>query len=771
MKTIYTLILMLLTSLTLWAQAPQKMSYQAVVRDASEILLVETTVGMQISILEGSPTGTAVYVETHTPTTNTNGLATLEVGDGTVGTGDFSTIDWGSDDFYIKSEIDPDGGTSYTIEGTSQLLSVPYALYAENGGSGNTLDQAYDKEMTTGPTPRVINADDGKVEIIATGNIGLEVTSDPDQIGVKLNATGAADLLDINASGGGDAIAILASGSGAAIGVTQSGTNIVMDILSSNANNLTPAVRINNEGKSHAIEINNLAATNDNAIFIENFSDDEAIHIDNTDSAGGGIVLLNEVGGDAVAITNEGGGKGVKLDQSGAGTAMEINSSVGSTGVGLDINYGMVVLGLESRNVGPAPALRVNAGAACVTTAAEINNAGTGKGIHVVNGNPANGSEVMKIEQGGAGTGLLVENGGPGRAAILTNIVPLNAADVLLASTAGVGNVGVFVSEDNNANFASTLVSNNMANGSAGEFLIMDEAVGKVNDKSIITALSNGMGPGLMVDISNAETGADSNSEPAIIASHKGFGNGAFLETDNSANTSSTLEIKNNGAGYGAHIDSFDNPGVNVESTLYVEQANPSTLSSFGRTAVFDLHPASSSADAAVVIRSGVMTFGHSALRVLAADPSKKAAVFSGSVDITTDLVVGGSFSAAAKAFKIDHPLDPTNKYLIHNSIESNERINMYSGNITTNEEGYATVQLPEYMNALNKDFKYQLTIVDKSFAQAIIWEEMNTETNSFVIKTNTSDITVSWQITGTRQDTWALENPMQVEVDKNSEF
>jgi len=132
---------------------------------------------------------------------------------------------------------------------------------------------------------------------------------------------------------------------------------------------------------------------------------------------------------------------------------------------------------------------------------------------------------------------------------------------------------------------------------------------------------------------------------------------------------------------------------------------------------------------------------------------------------------VGGSFSAMAKAFKIDHPLDPANKYLIHNSIESNERINIYSGNITTNEEGYATVELPEYMNALNRDFKYQLTIVDKSFAQAIIWEEMNTETNSFVIKTNTPDITVSWQITGTRQDTWALENPMQVEVDKNSEF
>ena len=80
-------------------------------------------------------------------------------------------------------------------------------------------------------------------------------------------------------------------------------------------------------------------------------------------------------------------------------------------------------------------------------------------------------------------------------------------------------------------------------------------------------------------------------------------------------------------------------------------------------------------------------------------------------------------------------------------------------------------MELPDYMSALNTDFKYQLTIVDKSFAQAIIWEEITGETNTFMIKTNMPEIKVSWQITGTRQDTWALENPMQVVVDKNSEL
>tara|TARA_R110000823_G_scaffold266883_2_gene386881 strand:- start:10717 stop:11949 length:1233 start_codon:yes stop_codon:yes gene_type:complete len=113
------------------AQTPEKMSYQAVVRDDSNNLVTSTQVGMQFSILQGSETGTAVYVETQTPTTNDNGLATVEIGDGTVEEGDFTTIDWEDGPFFIKTETDPEGGTNYTISGTSQLLSTPYALHAK----------------------------------------------------------------------------------------------------------------------------------------------------------------------------------------------------------------------------------------------------------------------------------------------------------------------------------------------------------------------------------------------------------------------------------------------------------------------------------------------------------------------------------------------------------------------------------------------------------------------------------------------------------------
>jgi microcystin-dependent protein len=136
MKKLITILMAVLLTVSVFAQSPQKMSYQSVIRNASGGLITNSPVGMRIQILQGSEFGTAVYVETQTPTTNANGLATLEIGTGTVVSGNFSTIDWANGQYFLKTETDPLGGTSYTITGTSQLLSVPYALYAESSNSG-----------------------------------------------------------------------------------------------------------------------------------------------------------------------------------------------------------------------------------------------------------------------------------------------------------------------------------------------------------------------------------------------------------------------------------------------------------------------------------------------------------------------------------------------------------------------------------------------------------------------------------------------------------
>jgi hypothetical protein len=133
MKKIYSIVAGLLLTASVFAQAPQKMSYQAVIRNSSNALITSTQVGMQISILQGSSTGTPVYVETQTPSTNANGLVSLEIGTGTVITGTFANINWAAGSYFIKTETDPTGGTAYTIVGTSQLLSVPYSLYSANG--------------------------------------------------------------------------------------------------------------------------------------------------------------------------------------------------------------------------------------------------------------------------------------------------------------------------------------------------------------------------------------------------------------------------------------------------------------------------------------------------------------------------------------------------------------------------------------------------------------------------------------------------------------
>src|SRR5690554_1167064 len=142
MKKIITVCAVLLMTASVFAQAPEKMSYQAVVRDASDALLGSTSVGMQISILQGSPSGTSVYKERQFPNTNANGLVSIEIGTGIVVSGDFTTIDWSNGPYFIKTETDPTGGASYTITGTSQLMSVPYALHAKTaesvtGGSSN----------------------------------------------------------------------------------------------------------------------------------------------------------------------------------------------------------------------------------------------------------------------------------------------------------------------------------------------------------------------------------------------------------------------------------------------------------------------------------------------------------------------------------------------------------------------------------------------------------------------------------------------------------
>ena len=135
MKTTFLTLIALAITLISFGQAPEAFKYQAVVRDAGGIILTNQAVGYQLTILQGSPSGTAVYTETFSPTTNGYGLVNLEIGTGTTSY-DFTTIDWANGPYFMETAVDITGGTSYTVMGTSQLMSVPYALYAKTSGNG-----------------------------------------------------------------------------------------------------------------------------------------------------------------------------------------------------------------------------------------------------------------------------------------------------------------------------------------------------------------------------------------------------------------------------------------------------------------------------------------------------------------------------------------------------------------------------------------------------------------------------------------------------------
>jgi hypothetical protein len=173
MKINYTLLLLfLLATVSILAQTPEKMSYQVVLRDASNTLLTNQQVGIQISILQTTITGSAVYTEIQTATTNINGLVSLEIGTGT-SSNNFSAIDWSTGPFFIKTATDPSGGSNYSIIGTSQLMSVPFALYAK------TAESVLNSTWTTSGSD-IYNSN--------TGNVGIGTTTPSAKLDVNGNS-------------------------------------------------------------------------------------------------------------------------------------------------------------------------------------------------------------------------------------------------------------------------------------------------------------------------------------------------------------------------------------------------------------------------------------------------------------------------------------------------------------------------------------------------------------------------------------------------------
>ncbi len=199
-------LLIILLAVQAWgivvSQSPEAMSFQTVIRDSNSILVHNTQVGIQISVLQGSINGSASYIERHSPTTNDNGLATLEIGNGTVQVGSFSGIDWSNGPYFLKTDIDLTGNNIYSISGASQLLSVPYALFAKEVANKNDSDADPTNELQTlmliGDT---LVLTQGNQVVIPNGDNWTSsgnqtYNSTPGQVGI--NTTNPSADLDVN---------------------------------------------------------------------------------------------------------------------------------------------------------------------------------------------------------------------------------------------------------------------------------------------------------------------------------------------------------------------------------------------------------------------------------------------------------------------------------------------------------------------------------------------------------------------------------------------
>jgi hypothetical protein len=153
-------LILLLAGHSLWSQSPKKMNYQAVVRNATNDLVVNADIGLKLSVLKGSASGKVVYAETHKPRTNLNGLFSIEIGGGLPTLNTMDSVDWSNGIYFLKTEIDPTGGVGYTITNISQFLSVPYSEYSSRAGGLSDYAVYEEQYANTGTLP-VLNAGNG----------------------------------------------------------------------------------------------------------------------------------------------------------------------------------------------------------------------------------------------------------------------------------------------------------------------------------------------------------------------------------------------------------------------------------------------------------------------------------------------------------------------------------------------------------------------------------------------------------------------------------
>lgn len=544
------------------AQAPEKMSYQAVMRNVSGQLLANQNIGVKVSVLQGSPAGTAVYSERLTGTTNINGLISMEIGTGAVLSGTFSAINWASGNYYLKTETDPSGGTSYTISGTSQLLSVPYAMYAKtsgNSGGGFTIPYTATANQASNLFS-ITNDGDG------TSLEGINSTTTSSITAAKGVVTNTAPggfssgVRGVNNGTGGLGIGVWGSqaGSGWGVyGVTPNGLGVYG----------------NSSGSGYGVYANSTSGTGLNATS----TNGPAANISISNNANNSNVLAaNTLGnGTVIDVTTSGSGAGVK-SFTGSGFAIQGNTSQQtSAGIyGENTGNGEAVVGITNSGIAGAVVGRNNGAGYGVrgfvsgnTSGTSVGvfgqtglNSGTGRAGRFENTNAANDRNTFEVESNSSGN--IPDNALGNVATFLssnTNSVSAAVRGETKTIFGNFGAAGIFGVASGTGGFGGLFYSSNI-NGNGRALVALTDGNGDAivanagKDGDAIEANVDGSGRAIYGWIPTFSSGKaaefknfnTSNTSTALSATTVGNGIAGDFFTDNTNGTSPAVKGKVN---------------------------------------------------------------------------------------------------------------------------------------------------------------------------------------------------------------------------------
>jgi len=703
MKKTILFLAIAICALTTKSQVPSAFNYQAVLRDATGKIISDSELSLRISILQDFETGNTVYSEMHTIKTNNIGLVNLVIGDGTKLAGTFSPEGWGNDKHFLKVEINPDG-KSFIQMGISQLLSVPYAFHAQTVEN----DKVDDADNSPSNEIQTISLAGNELQLSKSGGTVTLPESNGDDLGDHT----LTDNLKTNGkwiSGDGDEEGILVGDDGN-VGIGTTNPAFLLDVFGKNYK-----VRYNSGGN---VDVLLNRASNRNYANVQYASDDTALWA---------IGLRGVNAADGLFFHDEDAGK----------TRMMIDGTSGNVGIGTTnplaaltaIASGVAVFGESSNSSGVYGKTNAAVHAGVHGKHEEANNIGklgtNDAGVFGIHGNNGNSGKLGTPDYGVYGESF-------------------NAIGVYGTTNAndGAGVHGINLESENYGflghqeagvvGFAEEINSSGMfglhEQGNYGQLATRFSGVYGSASSSVSNAYAvHGQHSG------SHNEGRLGTSDEGVYGQHGFSGNHGILGTSLYGVYGETQAA--NGSGMkGIHIDKGNSGRLGTNSDGVIGQSKIN----------------SGSGVAGIHSGSGNGVYGRSS--------SGYAGFFQGKVKVT------GKLEKGSGSFKIDHPLDPAEKYLSHSFVESPDMMNIYNGNVKLDTKGEATVEMPEWFDALNMEFRYQLTCIG-GYANVYISEEL--KNNHFKIAGGNPGLKVSWMLTGIRKDKYAEMNPILVEEDK----